>query len=83
MDSREFKFIFVGVAFVVLLDGAIIPAWWDWLKLFYSSSKACKSIVGDAIRWRFLNFFCHALLLKGRIFIKDAEVLQLLKFVNM
>jgi hypothetical protein len=25
MDSREFKFIFVGVALVVLLDGAIIP----------------------------------------------------------
>jgi hypothetical protein len=27
MDSREFKFIFVGVALVVLLDGAIIPTW--------------------------------------------------------
>jgi hypothetical protein len=26
-DSKEFKFIFVGVALVVLLDGAIIPTW--------------------------------------------------------
>jgi hypothetical protein len=27
MDPREFKFIFVGATFVVLLDGAIIPTW--------------------------------------------------------
>jgi len=53
------QFIFFGVAFVVLLDGAIIPTWCDCLKLFYSSSKACRSIVGDAIRWRF--FFCFVM----------------------
>ncbi len=56
MDPREFKFIFVGVALVVLIDGAIIPTWWDWLKLLCSSSKACRSIVGDAIQWRLLIF---------------------------
>jgi hypothetical protein len=27
VDSREFNFIFVGVALVAFFDGAIIPTW--------------------------------------------------------
>jgi len=79
MDSREFKFIFVGVALVVLLDGAIIPTWWDWLKLFYSSLKACRSIVGDAIRWRFNFFFLSCTIVKRSHFYQRHRSLAIVK----